>query len=349
MEHGGDIYRKQIKYDFSVNMNPCVKADLWEAIMKASIDSIGTYPDYKQREFRDSIARLEKVKPEEVIGVNGASEAFMVLSQVIKPKKVMLIEPSFSGYRHALKILDDCSIVTYSLLREKGFLIDDDFIKALEHEGAGGLDLLILANPNNPTGKAVDAEIMDRIISVCKKYDIKLIVDQCFLRMSQKGESLGDRINDYEGLYIVDAFTKLFSIPGVRLGYIISAVENIDKLKAYLPEWNLSSIAQKAGLICVDYLINRSFEERTINEINEERAYLIKELREAELEVFDSDTSFLLAYTRDFKLHEYLLENQILIRDCSNFEGLEKGFYRFAVKSHKENEALIGLLKKRVN
>lgn len=345
MKHGGDIYSNEIEYDFSINLNPIDCSEVSKKIMDESLNKLRNYPDPLQRDFRAAVASIEGVKPDEVYGGNGASEILLCLAAMIDPKKVLIPNPSFGGYKHVLSIVSNCKIVEYTMKEEQGFVLDRIFLGVLEYEAQNGLDLLFLTNPNNPTGKIIPKDVLEKTFKICKEYGVRVIVDECFIRMSQNSYSLTQYINNYNGLFIVNAFTKLFSIPGVRVGYAISSKENIEKLTHYFPEWNMSTIAQTAGIICSKYLEENNWQEDTLKVIAKERDYLANGLRELGYKVFDSDTVFLLLYSKE-NLYDYLIEKKILIRDCSNFKGLMQGFYRVAVKSHEENEMLLAALKR---
>jgi len=343
--HGGDIYSDLIEYDFSVNTNPLDCTEIHKAISKCIGKNLSNYPDPEQREFRAAVAQIENVPIANVWGSNGASEAFTGIISMLKPGKVLLTDPCFAGYRHALSMGENCFVESYLLKEDKDFAIDRDFVEYIKRKATEGLDLIIIANPNNPTGKNISEEMVKEIFETCKYNNIKIIVDECFIRMSEGAQSMVPYIDEYDGLYVVNAFTKLFSIPGLRVGYTISQAKNISELKKYLPEWNMSVIAQESGIICRDYLLRSDFVQDTVRLIKKEREYLVKELKKLGLKVWDSDTGFILFYSKKRCLKENLIKKRILIRDCSDYEGLGKGYYRVAVKNRSQNINLVSELK----
>lgn len=343
MFHGGDIYSDKIEYDFSVNLNPakCPKRVL--KAVKGSLHNIDKYPDLKARSFRNEVAKLEGVSPSMVLPGNGASEMIMAAVRYIKPQRIILPVPSFYGYIHAIEALDDYEIVKYYLNKDNNFRLTADFLDFLSKENA---DLLILTNPNNPTGQAVDPKTLQKILKLTEKKKMAFIVDECFLKMSTSGESLKKYVDSYVNLYIVDAFTKMFSIPGIRAGYLLSAEKNIEGMKRFIPEWNISTVATEASLACVKELRKPAgFQRKTGRIISKEREYLISNLEGLFDEVYLSDTSFVLVKS-DKPMYEMLLKEKMLIRDCSSFEGLGKGFYRIAVKDRKSNDKLLKSIRK---
>lgn len=336
MKHGGEIHSQElinkIQQDFSVNINPYKCPESVYAALKESLDHIAEYPDGSQTAFREAVAESLGVTPDNIIGGNGASELFSCIVASIKPKKALLPAPSFYGYTHALLQEPGCNVTSHPLSEDENFRLTEDFLDAITPD----IDIIFLANPNNPTGQAVDPELMTSIVKRANDLGTTLVVDECFLNLSSKGEAVKNLVNEYKNLFVVDAYTKLFSIPGVRVGYCVSCKENIDKLRTILPEWNMSVFAQNVGVACAKELMNSDFQRESVALIEKERASLIRLLAQiSNVKVYPSDTNFLLLKS-DLNLHELFLKNGILIRDCSNFEVLVKGYYRIAVKSHAQ-------------
>ena len=146
-------------------------------------------------------------------------------------------------------------------------------------------------------------------------------------------------MDTYRHLMIVRAFTKIFSIPGVRLGYLITKNPYLrQSIEKHLPEWNISTFAQYAGRACAGEI---RFISETCEILRQEREFLIQELETFGLKVFPSETNFILIWS-EIPLYDLLIDRGILIRDCSNYRGLGEGYYRIAVKTREEN---MGLLK----
>lgn len=344
MLHGGEIYDKTIELDFSVSLNPCGFPDEVKDALSGAICDIDKYPDFDQRKFREAVARAEKLSPENIIGGNGASELLAAVVNMIRPSKALLPVPSFYGYVHTLSMAPQCETLTYQLREDKGFELDETFVDEI----TCAIDLVILGNPNNPTGKCIKTDVLETVIKKCNETGTALIVDECFLRLSEHDTSAREYLGSYDKLYIVDAYTKLFSIPGVRVGFCLSQPQNIEKLRQFLPEWNMSVFAQAAGIACAKTLSDdkKSFMDRTAEMIRAEREYLSSELEKLGIKVFDSDTNFILMrMSEGHDLYHMLLNNHILIRDGSTFEGLTGGFYRIAVKDHESNKRLLQFMR----
>lgn len=135
----------------------------------------------------------------------------------------------------------------YHMSEENGFSPDD----AIFRELADGVDLLFLANPNNPTGSRVNPELLEKIIAFCRDNGITVVLDECFIEFTDGWEvrTFFKRTGEFENLIVVRAFTKIFAIPGVRLGYLVCENKAVkERIKDQLPEWNLSVFAQRAGV-----------------------------------------------------------------------------------------------------
>lgn len=256
----------------------------------------------------------------------------MGLVHGIRPEKIMIPVPSFYGYEYAAKAAE-ADIVYFPLKEEDGFLPKEDFLERLTED----IDLLFLANPNNPTGKPVSGEYLEKLLKKCREKNIYVALDECFIEFCAGIPSMLSKVREYDNLLLIRAFTKVFAIPGVRLGYLICSNRKLlEKIREQLSEWNLSVFAQEAGIACADSL---SFVKESAEYVKTERQVLTERLRKLGLRVYPGEANFILFYSEK-PLYERLLQRGILIRDCGNFRGLSKGYYRIAVKSREDNEKL---------
>ena len=341
MLHGGEIYNKKIEYDFSINLNPYPCPDRVVDNISKAVYNVNIYPDIEQIRFREAVASTmgDNITTENIIGGNGASELIAACIRMLNPGKVLMPVPSFYGYRHALNMLDGCEVTEFILKEDDGFKITTDFISQI-HEG---IDVVILANPNNPTGKSVDRDVLKIILNKCARVGAAIVVDECFCDLSDSQISAVEYVGKIPGLFVINAYTKLFSIPGVRVGFCIADKEDIIKLRRFLPEWNLSVFAYSAGISCAREIVATDYIEKSKELICKNRNYLVKKLKEQGIKVFDSDANFVLMKS-DVNLYAKLLKQGILIRDCSNFTGLGPLYYRIAVKSKYEIDILTNKL-----
>lgn len=336
--HGGDIYRNRVKLDFSVNINPFgipepVKEKLHQAVTDCTL-----YPDMECEQLRDAISKKTGIDKNYILCGNGASELFMAITRALSPRTCILPEPSFYGYRKALEAVE-CHTKPYPLKKDLGFCLDSEIKGYLEED----VDMLFLTNPNNPVGNGVSTSLLMDVLSWCKGKNITVVLDECFINFVQEEgiQSLLPELSKFDNLIIVQAFTKIYALPGLRLGTLFcSNFKTIEKIKKHLPEWNVSVFAQTAGVVALE---QQDYVKRTVQLVKVERQFLKTELEKMGIKVYPSHANFLLLET-EMPLYEKMLAEGILVRDCSNFEGLEKGFYRIGVKQRAENLQLLNAI-----
>lgn len=339
--HGGDIYNNQVKLDFSANINPF---GMPESVKIAAIEGVKAsihYPEVGSKRLKQKLAEKEKVPVEHIIVGNGAAELIFGLVLARKPKKALLPVPSFYEYKQALEGVH-CDIHTYHLREEDKFYLTDEILKQLD----SSYDLLFLCNPNNPTGLTIPGDLLNQIIKVCKEYGITLVVDECFqdFLLKEDAYSLISKTKDNTHLIVLKAFTKMYGMAGLRLGYAITSdTVLLESLQGLIQPWNVSLPAQMAGIAATQ---EESFVRDTRNYISSERAFLRKELMRLGFVVFESKANYIF-FQGPQGLYEHCLARGVLIRDCSNYEGLSAGYYRIAVRSHEENVQLIQVLEER--
>ncbi|MGX8708645.1 MAG: pyridoxal phosphate-dependent aminotransferase [bacterium] len=335
MIHGGDIYRNQVRIDFSVNSNPLGIPDSVKDALHEAVGHCEQYPDIRAEKLAESVSQMTGVGTEHLLFGNGASELFLAIIHAVRPKRIVIPVPSFFGYEKAA-MASDAEIGYYEMKESAGFALDEGLLEQL----TGDTDLLFLANPNNPVGNLLDGTLLEKIAAVCREKRITVVLDECFLEFTGEEERLSfkNRLQEYPNVLVVRAFTKIFAIPGVRLGYLFCGDGNLtERIKNHLPEWNLSVFAQAAGAVACR---EKEYLEKTVRFVKTEREYLSGELRRLGFRVYPSAADYLL-FDALMPLYDLLLKQEILIRDCGSYRGLHKGYYRIAVKQHGENETLI--------
>lgn len=348
--HGGDIYSdpalKQAGeiLDYSANINPLgIPAGVRRAL-KDAVAGCVNYPDPFCRELRAGLSRYFSLPAEMIYCGNGAADVLFRIMAALKPKRTLLLAPTFADYEKAA--LAAGSKIDYFTLNESDeFAVTPEILKAITKR----TEMVVLCNPNNPTGKLTDKELLLKILRHCEELHIPLLADECFMDFVQDKEkyTLVDQIAGHPGLIVLKAFTKIFAIPGVRLGFCFTSdADLMDKLYACGQDWNVSVLAQAAG---VSALKETDFLVETRELIGVERAYLIAQLRLIGLKVFEGAANYLLIKTlHNYPWQEKLKKYHILIRDCSNYHGLSSGYYRLAVKTRKDNRKLVKIMKELV-
>lgn len=338
--HGGDIYKNKIRLDFSVNVNPLGTP---EEVQQAAADAakhIAAYPDPYCGRLRQKLSQMLGADAEDILCGNGAAELIFQFVLALHPKRALLPVPSFSEYETALSTVG-CTPDFYPLKRENGFALTEDILDRITND----TELLMLCSPNNPTGLCVPWELLTQILERCRETGTWLFLDECFLELTDrdKARSLIPELCGDDRVFILRAFTKLYGMAGVRLGYAVCRRRGmLEKMCRLVQPWNVSSIAQAAGeaaLGCTEFV------KRTRAVLSEEKQYLLRELRALSIAVLPGDANFLmLSGVPD--LYEELLKREILIRSCGNYRGLhDAGDCRIAVRTHEENAALIEALR----
>lgn len=340
--HGGDIYTPQARLhipilDFSANINPLGMPEGARKAIEEAVFHCEAYPDPLCRELTKAIAQAEQVSPNWVLCGNGAADLIFRLVYACQPKKAMILAPTFVEYHQALTAAG-CQVEVFSLMAEEEFQLNESILEALDDS----FDLLFLCNPNNPTGQPVERELMERILDRCHSLNILLAADECFNDFLSEPQrySIKSSLGTYPNLFVLKAFTKIYAMAGVRLGYALcSDPQLLDRLICAGQPWSVSSLAQAAGVAALkdeDYL------EQTTRLIASERKFLIGQLSTLGLTVIGSKANYIFFQTQGVSdLKERLMPRGILIRSCGNYPGLDPTYYRIAVKSRRDNEALL--------
>ena len=338
--HGGDIYQNNVELDFSVNINPLGIPEKVKEEMHKAIDSCEHYPDISHTKLIAKIAENYQIPAEHILCGNGASELFAAIVHAIRPRKIIIPVPSFYGYERAAGVTD--AVVSYYEMKESdNFCLTENFLQELQED----VDLLFLANPNNPVGNTIEESLLEQICDRCREKQITVVLDECFLEFTEKkGFFSTHNLYDYPNVIVVKAFTKLYAIPGVRLGYILAGIEDvIAKVNRTGQAWSVSHIAQCAGVAA---LSDNVYKERVIETVAEELSYMKKEFFKLPVILYDGAANYLFFQTPGITDLDRRLESYgIMIRNCSNYVNLGKDYWRVAVKSHEENEKLIKALR----
>ena len=338
-EHGGDIFEREILYDFSANLNPLGMPESVKNALQKSISEWEKYPDPFCRSLVKKLSERENFPPENIVCGNGAADVIFRIVQTVKPKIAVVCAPSFSEYSKAL-IQNECEILHYFLSEKSGFALDEKILEMLDES----VQMLILCTPNNPTGRTVDGELLRRICEKCEANDIVFLCDECFIDFTKNAAHAEQFMNP--NVVVLKAFTKIYAMAGLRLGYaLFGDAELAEKVRRNGQFWSVSAPAQTAGEAALD---EKNYLEKTLELEKAEREFLTENLRNFGFKVYPSEANFILFYTK-LPLDEMLLSEKILIRNCANFDGLEQGYFRIAVRSHEENFALVSAIERCLN
>lgn len=321
--HGDDTYnyRQHIKSNFSTNIF-CKKNKGLENHLKSCLHTIYNYPSPDASQLKNVIADKENVCDKSIIVTSGAVEAIYLIASAFSGHS-SIFSPTFSEYE------DACKMYGHNI---------SHFSKLVDINPEA--NLVWICNPNNPTGKIFSCHELERILN--SDNHRLVIIDQAYEDYTSEKLFDSDSVIKYPNLIILKSLTKKFSLPGMRIGYLVAHPDISEKIKNRMMPWSVNSLAIEAALYCFNHEIEFKVDALTL--INE-RCSIAKRLQEFGITTFDSQTNFMLCrlpYGTAKELKKYLIEKHgILIRDASNFHGLDEQYFRVAAQTNGENEILI--------
>lgn len=325
-----------IVYDFSENVNafglpPCIR-EKWPQL----IEKVTAYPDPKGEPFLSSAARFHGIALESLFIGNGAAEIFSLLADRYRGKKVIIVHPTFSEYEATLRAKD--AIIEPIVATEcTGFSLP---MMEIEEKMATS-DVLYLCTPNNPTGILPDAAELKRLIKHGEKVKCDIVLDEAFIDFVDESLSFIPQVKNYPHLLVVRSMTKMYAIPGIRLGYIVGHPSVIEEISEQSPHWNVSGIAAEVGALCFEEF---EFVEKTKEHSVNEREKMRQFLTDNGCVVTDSVANYLvftLANPVQTKhLYKDLLTKGIVLRHTENFQGMNGQWLRIGMKKESDMELL---------
>ena len=338
--HGGDWagYRARFGHDaldFSANVSPLgLPQGVADAIV-AALPTADRYPDPLCRELRTALSRAEQLPEPWILCGNGAADLIYRLVWAAKPRRALVTAPTFAEYAAALESVG-CEVKRKTLHEADDFAVTEAFVQAVNQS----IDLVFLCQPNNPTGQITPPELVQRLVRRCADCGAVLVVDECFLDFLQQRDALTAKplLQTAPNLVILKAFTKLYAMAGVRLGYALcSNTALLAKMQAAGQPWGVSSLAQAAGAAA---LRETAYADAVRALIADQRPKLAAGLRALGLQVIEGSANYLL-FRAPETLGAALQQRGVCLRSCGNYPGLSAGWYRTAVRTAPENEQLL--------
>lgn len=347
--HGGDVYKYNGGIlDFSSNINPLGVPDSFRRLLLERLEDFTRYPDIGYQEVRERIAAyIDVCDIGHIIPGNGAVELIYKLVASSGMKRVVSLRPTFSEYGRAAKVagLEYYDIAAFN---EDYSAVDMEVLIS----GIKPHSLVIICNPNNPTGTFIRKDIMKHLAGILQKLDCRLVIDEAFIEFTDNypDNSMVSETEEFMNTTVIRAATKFFGMPGIRLGYAVTAdMSTAGAVTELMEPWNLNTAAVIAACSVFEDL---RYIERSNSWIKMEREYLLKKLESLEeLVVFPSAANFhLLKLCRGKMTAAQLKEDMsgcgILIRTAEGFNGLSKFHFRLAVKSRESNDKLMKTFRK---
>ena len=366
--HGGNIWkiakenglRPADIIDFSASINPlgpspramdAIKTLNRSGSGKSSATLLCHYPEPQAESMKSELALFHKLPEENILAGNGSTQFIYLIPQVLKPKSALIIEPAFSEYRNSL-IANHCTVDEIVLREEDDFCLDRDRLfdalkKGYDAEGSA-YDILYLGNPANPTGVMTDKRAIIDIATECKKYGTFLVVDEAFIDFVEEYSVKAEAVL-MDNLIVLRSMTKFFAMPGLRLGYIIAHKNIIKQFEKFVPPWSVNTLAIVAG---IESLRDKDYIRMTRERLMSEAASFKEGSRTMPyFKAYPSPVNYflvkiLLEGVTASALREELLNEGVIIRDCSTFIGLGSTFFRAAIRNEKENQYLIYCINK---
>lgn len=325
--HGDDIHGRKIVSNFSSNICNNFDAAAFDAYLSGHLNVIHSYPEPDANSLSMLLAERNGVKNDHVLVTNGATEAIYLIAQAFAGMRSLIITPTFSEYE------DACRINKHQL----------SYATTLTEIG-NEVDLIWLCNPNNPTGSAYDKKFLDNYIF--EHPSVLFIIDQSYEAFTDRKFTFTAEENiSHENVIVLHSLTKSYAIPGLRLGYITAREELIKKITAYRQPWSVNALAITAG----KYLLGQNSYMELSTYLSETRRFMHALKNIEGLTVLPTNTHFFLCKLSEKKasdLKDFLIDKyQILIRDASNFRGLDEHYFRLATQSPCENDNLVKAIK----
>lgn len=344
MIHGGDTLSYESFYkgelvDFSSNINPLgTPKGLHEKLVQG-FGTLTAYPDIKYRKLKASISQYLGCSIDNILVGNGAVE--IIDNFIISAKRIVTTMPTFAEYSlRAIAHHKELIEISYG----EDFKVNVEDIEKHIQEG----DLLILGNPNNPTGLRIEKDILLDIYKIIEQRGGYLLLDEAFYEFCPYDyDSIQIfRKFGYKNVGIIRAATKFFALPGIRLGYACASIEKVNEIgKIELP-WSINSLADIAG----QYIfLDEEYIERSKGYIEEERGYMLENLSNIPwIRVYPTSTNYILIrldrWDEEYIFKEFLSRG-IVIRKCSSFRGLDNRHIRVAIKDRKNNTRLLNVFR----
>ncbi len=351
--HGSDIEAIAERYHidkhsiipYASNVNPIGFSPKAREALLENVDAISSYPDRDYVSLRQSISKYCGCLPEHLILGNGTSDLIRLTFETISPKKTLLVGPTYAEYARTAKIFNS-EVDTYMLKNLDDFEMDVDmFLKALNDT----IEMLIICNPNNPTGKVLTKDQMDTILKRCMELEIFVMVDETYVEFVKDIDKISSiaLTRKYDNLIVLRGVSKFFAAPGLRLGYAITGNEDfLDATANSKVPWNINSYASVAGVMFED--------EKYINLskslIHTERNLIFSALSSRKtIKVFKPEANFVLIKLLKEgqtagEVFDYCIQKGLMIRDCTDYEGLGEQYVRFCFLKPEQNDFMVNTI-----
>lgn len=326
--HGDDIYKyRDIQVNFSSNIYMHFDHEGLFCHLANTIDNVVNYPEPSPLSLEMELSGMIDVKPEEVMVTNGATEAIYLIAQTFRHAESAIVQPTFAEYA------DACRIHEHEIRNiHEPLTIPYD------------CNMVWLCNPNNPTGSVLEKDFLLELIA--KNPDALFVIDASYASYTDKELITPKEAVTMPNVLMLHSMTKEFAIPGLRLGYVTANETLLQQVRLQRMPWSVNQVAIDAGHYLLMHQDEYTLDLKTLLMEKERMLQKLKSL--GVIDVWPSDTNILLCKLRFGNapsLKDYLArEHGILIRDASNFDGLDQTYFRIAVQTPEEDDLLINAI-----
>jgi threonine-phosphate decarboxylase len=353
--HGSDLEKIEKIYgikkenitSFAANVNPLGISPRLKESLASHLEVITTYPDREYVRLRQAISSYTGAKLEHILVGNGVTELISILIQIKRPKKALLVSPTYSEYGREVRLAGG-EILYFPLKEEENFQLN---LESLFSELRKGIDLLILCNPNNPTSTAIASGQMRKILAHCRECGCFVLVDETYVEFTEQMEQITavPLTKEYDNFIVLRGLSKFFAAPGLRLGYaVLGNTDLLLEINEKKNPWSINSLASVAGEIMFS---DTEYIDRTRRLISSERSRMYDALLKLpEYKVYPPFANFVLVRIKKEglcagQLFTLAIQKGLMLRDCSDFPFLGDSYIRFCFMLPEKNEELLEVLK----
>ncbi|MBQ7708135.1 MAG: aminotransferase class I/II-fold pyridoxal phosphate-dependent enzyme [Lachnospiraceae bacterium] len=331
---------------YNSNLNPMGIPESVTKSLKENLGSIIRYPSDYYDDLKKAVSTYAGCETDHIVLGNGLSDMLRQYSSLIIPRKALLLVPSAMEYENVLSIYG-CEIDYYNLDEEKDYILDaKDFVSKLD----SSYDVVIIGNPNNPTSQVISRMDMELIAEVCNELEIFLIIDEMYIEFTEDYKELTSipLVKDYDNIAVLRSVSKFFAIPGLRFAY--SVTSNTSHLEMISVTAAPNTISTLTAAACTAMFKDKKYIEESRSQIHTERNLIYSAMAtNKNVKLFKPCANYMLVkLLKDDvsaqDIEEHCRTKGIIIRNCSNFRGLDNKYIRFCFMKPKQNDLLVNTI-----
>jgi threonine-phosphate decarboxylase len=338
MGHGGNIYQVSREtgipetdiIDFSASINPLGVPSCVTLAIESAISDLPNYPEVDAEPLASHLGSYLGIDRDSIICGNGSTELIYLIARALSPEKVLIPAPTFSEYERACRLICGMRGVRLELNRRANFDIDPAlFIRTMK-----GCDLAFLCNPNNPTGRVLKREALLQMAHAASTMNCYLVIDEAFVDFCHVETLIGEVANN-PYLIVLRSLTKFYALAGLRIGYGVFPLTLAGLMRQHKEPWTVNTLAQRAGIAA---LYDEAYRKESLRKMKQEKEFMENNFRSLGITYIPSSANYYLIQMKNApEAIGRLRSKGIVMRDCSNFVGLDESYVRVAVKSHRDN------------